>query len=291
SSSSKRKWPTVEEELAEEDARLAAELDAQYQAEKEAKRKAEEEEEEQDLAELETYIRKKRLAKELEKQKAQRALEKDVEVQAEEGDEWSGHGSGEDDEWAGLGLVEKGKDELEGDEEEENDDSGKESEDKDRAESEYDVNEAGEYDDGTEVDYATCKLPATYHIVLNLRIGNKEKGFCHSRKDLDPRTFDIIRGEDSYELALVRIKDIVKELPRFRLPVDSQPHLQPNPSTPQKDHWELVEENFFLSLERVWCKEARKLGKGGNPVGAAAKLDFYTPQPPMLLTPMIKDAE
>ncbi|KAF9322883.1 hypothetical protein BG006_001979 [Podila minutissima] len=127
------------------------ELDAQYQAEKEAKRKAEEEEEERDLAELETYIRKKRLAS-----------EKDVEVQAEEDDGWSRHESGEDDEWAGLGSVEKGEDELEGDEEEENDDSDKESKDEDRAESEYDVNEAGEDNEGTEVDYATCKLPATY---------------------------------------------------------------------------------------------------------------------------------
>ncbi|KAG0012312.1 hypothetical protein BGZ81_001674 [Podila clonocystis] len=284
--SNKRKWPTVEEELAEEDARLEAELEAQYQSEMDAKKKAEEEEEEQKLAKLEKYIHKKRLAKELEKWKAQRASDKDVEVQTEGEDEWTGHGSEEEDEWAGLGLGEK-EDEPEGDEEdendssnkeskeEENDSSDKESEEEEGEDSEEDVSEAGEDDEGTDVDYTTCKLPAAYHIVLNLWIGNKEKGFCHSRKDLDPRSFDIIRGKDSYELTLVRIKDIIKELPRFRLPVDLRLYLQPNPSTPQKDHWELVEENFFPSLERVWHKEARKLGKDGNPVGAAAKLDFY----------------
>ncbi|KAF9368071.1 hypothetical protein CPB97_004979, partial [Podila verticillata] len=245
----------VEEELAEEDAGLEAELEAQYQADKEAKRKAKEEEEERELAKLESYIRRKRLANEIEKRNAQRASEKDIEVQAKEEDEWAGFESGENED-----------EELGGDDEEGGDEG---------QESEYEANEAGEEDKGTEVDYTTCKLPAAYHIVLNLQIGNKEKGFCHSRRDLDPRTFDIIRGIDSYELILVQIKDIVKELPRFCLLVDSRPYLQPNPSTPQKDHWELVEENFFPSLERVWCKEAKRLGKDGNPVGAAAKLDFY----------------
>jgi len=199
-----------------------------------AKKKAEEEEEEQKLAKLELYIHKS-LAKELKNWKAQRASEKEVEVQSEEEDEWAGHGSGEDDEWTGLGLGEE-DDMLGGDEEEEGQGSDKESEDEEGEESKYDMNVAGEDDEGTEVDYTTCKLLSLYHILLNPQIGNKERGFCHSRKDLDPHAFDIIRGKDSYELTLVHIKDIIKDLPRFRLPVDLQPYLQPNPSPPQKDH-------------------------------------------------------